>query len=529
MSRRYVSLWLPHWPVERWRLARQRRGHETYRASPFVLIRPEAGGPILFALSKEAAATKLSPGMRLADARAVCPGLKVEDAELEADSTALQALALCCGRYSPWTAVDGDDGVVLDITGCAHLFGGEATLLAELKARVRAHGFTVRAATAGNPAAAWAWARLGAAGILPSSRTESDLAPLPLAALRLDADTVAALYRLGLRTIGQLDAVPAAPLMARFGALPIERLHALMGRTRIPFVPLSEPAALSVRLNWAEPLGSDEAIVRALTAALDDLAERLERMGEGVRRLCLDLARLDGAVHRLEVRTSRPNRDPKALLRLFRDDLDGLDLGFGIECLHLAAPVIEPLTARQLEVQGGEADEAEALAALIDRLSQRLGAAQVQRPVPVDSHLPERAVAWVPALAAGEKEQASSKQAKPAAPPAGTLDLTDPNAAGWLVRPPRPLRLFETPLPAGALAELPDHPPVRLHWRGAHRVVAEAQGPERLEPEWWRGCGDRSRDYYRLDCKSGRRLWVYREGAYGDARPPRWFVHGTFN
>jgi protein ImuB len=506
MSRRYVSLWLPTWPIDRFRLEAERAGEPRHHGAPFALLRAENGGPRLYALAPEAAASRLRPGLGLADARAICPGLVVADAAPARDAEALAALALWCGRYSPWVAVDGDDGVLLDITGCAHLQGGEASLLADLETRLRPFGFRVRAAAASNPAAAWAWARFGAGGVLPAARTERAALELPIAALRLDADTVAGLERLGFKRVRDLEAVPHAPLTTRFGVAPVERLHRLMGRMHVPFTPLAAPARHAVRLAWAEPLGTREGVEAALAEALERLAGELERAQEGARHLRLDLARLDGAVHRLEVRTARASRDARALARLFRDDLDGLDLGFGVECLRLAAVATERLTARQLQAGGGEGDGEAAQAQLIDRLSQRLGPARVRRLVPDDSHLPERACRLVPAREA--------------------TGGGDP----WPERGPRPLRLLAEPRPVGAVAAVPDGAPRRLRLDGGLRAVAAAAGPERIAPEWWRAAEAEgaTRDYHRLDLEDGRRLWVRRTGGWGDTAAPRWTLDGVF-
>ena len=498
---------MPTWPIDRFRLEARRAGEPDHAGAPFALLRAEASGPTLYALTPEAAAARLRPGLGLADARAICPGLVVADAEPRRDAAALEALALWCGRYSPWVAVDGDDGVLLDITGCAHLHGGEASLLADLETRLGPFGFRVRAAAASNPAAAWAWARFGAGGVLASARTERAGLDLPIAALRLDAATVAGLERLGFKRVRDLEAVPHAPLATRFGTAPVERLHRLMGRMRDPFTPLAPPARHAVRLAWAEPLGTHEGVEAALGEALGRLAGELERAQAGVRQLRLDLARLDGAVHRLEVRTARATRDPRALARLFRDDLDGLDLGFGVECLRLAAVATEELGARQLEAGGGEGEgEGEAAAArLIDRLSQRLGSERVRRLVPWDSHLPERACRSVPAR-----------------------DAAGAEAAPWPARGPRPLRLLAAPRPVGAVAAVPDGAPKRLRLDGGLQAVAAAEGPERIAPEWWRAPEAATRDYHRLELEGGRRLWVRRTGGWDGAEPPRWSLDGVF-
>ncbi|TVQ41449.1 MAG: DNA polymerase Y family protein [Geminicoccaceae bacterium] len=506
MSRRYVSIWLPTWPIDRWRLAANRRGEPTHGGAPFALLHPAAGGPRLYALSPEAAIAKLRAGLGLADARAICPSLVLADAAPARDREALEALTLWCGRYTPWTAVDGDDGVILDVTGCAHLFGGETALVADVVQRLAAFGFAARVAAASNPHAAWAWARFGAGGVLPAKLQAAALLALPVAALRLPEPMVAGLARLGFRTIADLERVPAAPVMARFGALPIERLHLVRGRTRQPFTGFAAPARYAVRFAWAEPLATTEGLEAALTEALTRLCGQLEQAEEGVRRLVLELARLDGAVHRLERRTSLASRDAAALARLFQEDLAALDVGFGIECLRLAATETERLRARQVDLpgNGGGGSEAEALARLVDRLSVRLGPARVQRLQPQDSHRPERAQLLVPAVegAAG--------------------------ATAWPERGPRPLRLLDEPLRLTAIAELPDGPPLRLCLGPAVLPVAAAAGPERIAPEWWRCPDAPSHDYYRLDLEDGRRWWVRREGTYGDTPPPSWSLAGVF-
>ncbi|MEO1092214.1 MAG: DNA polymerase Y family protein [Pseudomonadota bacterium] len=507
MSRRYVSLWLPHWPIDRFRLAARRAGEPTHDGRPLALLHERQGVPRLYAVAPEAAASKLSAGASLADARAICPELLVAPAAVEHDLAALKALALWCGRYGPWVALDGDDGIIMDITGCAHLQGGEASLMGDLEARLTPHGLKVRTAAASNPAAAWAWARFGAGGVLGPARHDAAMAALPTAALRLDPATVQGLVRLGLRRVAEVAAMPAAPLINRFGSTPIERLHLLLGRVQVPFTPFVAPARHTARLSWAEPVATTEGLHAALADATAALCRQLDSTQEGVRHLALDLARLDGAVHHLTARTSKANRDPAALVRLFTDALDGLDVGFGIECLRLAAIEVERLTAHQLATVGGEGGEGDAEAAaarLVDRLAGRLGSARVQRLHPVDSHLPERAQRAVPAL------------------------QVPASLAPWPLRPPRPLRLLDEPRALGAIAAVPDGAPVRLRLGQISLPVSVAEGPERIAAEWWREPDAEERDYFRVQLQDGRRWWVRREGRYGTAHPPRWTLDGVF-
>ncbi|MDX6752534.1 DNA polymerase Y family protein [Geminicoccaceae bacterium 1502E] len=503
MSGRWLSLWLPDWPIERALLNAARRGSPLSAGEPLALVLPERGVPRLVAVNPAARAHGLQPGLSLADARAILPGLPVRPADPAGDAAALASLALWCGRWSPLVAVDGAEGIILDITGCAHLFGGETALLETVRRRLEALGLTVRTGLAGRRAAAWAWARFGAGGLLGQERQEEVLAELPAAALRLPEETVAALGRLGFRQVGQLAALPRSVLLTRFGAELPAALDRLLGLDETPFVPLREPARFAARLSWAEPVGSTAALERALRRLLESLCGDLERACRGARRVRLGLHRVDGEVAVLEAAAGRPVRDPGHLFRLLAPRLDGLDAGFGIELMLLEALETAPLDPRQADL-AGDAEE-EAVARLADQLAMRLGAERVLRLEPAESHVPERAVRLLPATA------------MPALRP-------------WLARQPRPLRLLSRPEPLEAVAPVPDGPPARLTWKRTAWLVAAAQGPERLLPEWWRpeDEGRRLRDYYRLTLEDGRALWVFREGAYGESEPPVWRLHGLF-
>lgn len=459
------------------------------------------GGQRVVAVSAAAAALGLAPGLLLTDARAACPELLVRPADPAADRTGLAAVALWCTRWSPRVAVDGGDGLMLDITGCAHLWGGEGGLLAAVEAAFARAGLELRAGLAGQRLAARAWARFGPGGILPGA---ASLDPLPVDALELDAERSDGLRRLGLRTIGALRPLPRAGLARRFGLDLVSRLAALEDDAAAPpFVPLAEPARFSVRLAWPEPVASREGILAACRRLLADLARALERAGQGARRVRLGLHRVDGAIACLEARAARPSRDPAHLFRLLGERLDGLELGFGVELAILEAAETAPLAAAQPGLD--EPADAAAAAALLDRLAARLGAERVLRPEPVASHVPERAVRWCPAG-------------------------VEPRPGGWVASPLRPLRLLERPLAIRALALVPDGPPLLLEGAVAGRVVA-ASGPERILPEWWRPQDReaRPRDFFRVRLEDGCQLWCAREGLWGEAVPPAWRVLGSFS
>lgn len=495
-GRRYLAIWLPHWPADRWRRARRRAGFVPPGA-PLALISPGQGGIRLTAVDAAAAALGLAPGMTLADARALVPELMVVDADPVADQAALEELADWCGRYAPWTATDGEDGIRLDITGVAHLFGGEAALLADLARRLSAAGLTSRAAIADTPGAAWAVARYATGGIVAEGKVAAALAPLPLGALRLMPETVQALSRVGIRAISDLAALPRAPLALRFGAEVVERLDQAYGRAREPISPRQAPAQFRVRLAFAEAISRREDIEAAVHRLLRPLVADLEDAGKGLRRLDLVAYRVDGGCQRIGIGTAAPSRSIPHLFRLLAEHFDRIDPGFGIEVLALEAVAVDPMVPQQLGVGGNGVS----LGDLIDRLQNRLGRDRVVSLLPADSHMPEHAVVVRPA--------------DPATVAKGS--------GFWPERGQRPIALLAAPErieaePPEAAAE----PPRRFTWRRMVREVAKAEGPERIAPEWWRITGtQRTRDYWRIEDSAGRRYWIYRDAA-------GWYLQGLF-
>ncbi|MEQ8817533.1 MAG: DNA polymerase Y family protein [Thalassobaculum sp.] len=474
----------------------------------------------------------VTPGMALADARALCPALAVAPADPDGDAAALGRLALWCGRYSPWTAVDtptadAPDGIVLDITGCAHLFGGEAAMLGDIAGRLADFGLTARLAAAPTPGAAWAVARhgVGTRAIVPDDALAETLAPLPLAALRLGTSVVEAMSRVGLKRVGDLLGKPAAPLAARFGPRLVTRLDQALGRQAETVHGLAPPPRHEARRVFAEPIVLRADVERTVAELADGLAARLADAGVGARRLDLRLYRVDGRVRETTVRTSALCREAAHMVRLFRERLDAeveeLDAGFGFDLAVLGALAVEPAIACQDGLGIADADRAgghpDEVARLLDRFGNRFGFDRVVRYVPRESTVPERAVRAVPVLDA----------ARPQDWPAHLRALQGGRQIG------RPLLLVLPPDPVTTLAEVPDGPPMLFEWRRRTHRVARADGPERLAPEWWRpwaGTGSRTtRDYFRVEDTEGHRFWLYREGLYdrpGDS--PRWFLHGVY-
>ena len=508
--------------------------------APLASIAKVKGALRLVAVDRAAARLGLNPGMALADARARYPALDTAEADAGAEAALLQDIAAWCRRYTPLCAPDAPDGAYLDITGAAHLFGGEAALLGDLEARLKAQGFGARAAIAATPEAAFALARYGQQTIAPpdldARRAARLYHPLPLAALRLAPETLAALAQAGLRRIGDVALRPRAPIAARFGAGLIARLDALLGAARSAISPQFAAPAYSVERRFVSAITQERDVADTILALAQELARLLTRHGEGARRLCLTLFRADGATRDVYVGASRPLADASAIARLFAEKFKAagdatLEVDAGFETLRLAALEAEPLGARQAELasgalQGGGGDHDEDLAALIDRLGARLGLRRVTRLVAQDTHIPEFAVSSVPASAArrgGSKPAAALAFAKPyaGAPDAGARDSG---------APARPLRLFEKPEPIETIASVPDGPPLRFRWRRMLHDVAAIEGPERIAPEWW-GCGGGAltRDYFRAQDTQGRGFWLYREGLYAHGSGlPGWFMHGLF-
>jgi protein ImuB len=475
--------------------------------TPFVLTRQGTHGEIIHAVNGSAQALGMHKDARLVDMRALCPDLRAEPADITGDRVALEKLIFWARRWCPWSAIDGEDGFVLDTTGADHLFGGEAAMLADIETRLAHAGLQVRLAIAPTWGAAWALARHGGKehAICMQGGTEAMLAPLPVRALRLDEKTLLLLQRLGLKTIGALAAVPRISLARRFAraeptANPLLRLDQAMGRTPEPVSAPQEPPRFLAVSRLVEPVQDPTPYLPALGEAL---CLKLDREGFGARRLRLLIYRTDGEVRVLEVATSSPSRDPHHLLGLFDGKLERLDPGFGFDLVTLEAIVAEPLGSLQPHLDAPVQEEVN-ITRLIDRLTARFGSKAVGWPHLRESHLPERSQERLPALR-GRIEAASSANAR------------------------RPIRLLDPAEPVGVLYAVPEGPPAQFIWRRQVHRVRRHQGPERIAPEWWRSRpGVRLRDYYCVEDHTGRRFWIFREGLQNDGRggAPCWFLHG---
>jgi protein ImuB len=463
-------------------------------------------------VSLEAARLRLYPGQKATDAFAIAPELQTAEADPEADAAALEALVDWCVRYSPAVAPDRPDGLFLDITGVAHLFGGEAQMLADFQGRLMENGLPFRCAIADTPAAAWALAHYGEDGaIAEPGEQQQALSPLPPAALRLDEDAAAQIERLGLKRLAQVFALPRGPFAKRFGKQALMRLDQALGRCGEALTYRRPPTPYVTRLSFAEPISAPEDMARVAHDAAAKLCARLERENKGARRFELFFHRLDGASPSVTAGLALPGRDAGRIAKLLAPKIEAVDPGFGVEVVTITAAEVETLSGRQGRIEGAAQPAVEdGLSPLIDRLVNRLGEDRVWRAAPVESHVPELSVARERPLG-----------------PAGEARAWDPEA-------PRPIRLFRRPEPLDdVMALTPDDPPRQFRWRGQMHRVSRAEGPERVAEEWWKRDIDEVsvahvRDYYRVEDVEGGRFWVFRSGLYEAGKPARWWLHGVF-
>ncbi|MFS2319035.1 DUF6504 family protein [Maricaulis sp. D1M11] len=530
--RRFMSLSLPLWPTDRlnspWSAAPERRPRPQ---RPFALAHTTTGGERLYALNARADQAGLHVGQMVADAKALEPDLLTRPHDPSGDKAALTRLARACGRWSPWTSADpgapGLDGILLETTGCAHLFGGEQALLETCVNAVRSHGITTTGAIASTIGLAWGLARHAAppapGGMLVSRSLSPDLDTLPVEALRIGA-LASKLRRFGLVQVSDLLTRPRAGLARRFGPQLLKRLDQAARREPESLDPLQPVSAYRTRMRYSEPLLVLDGLKSSLTEATVTLCRQLETDGHGLRQARLTLYRVDGRTQDLDIGTAAPSRDAPHITRLLLERLDrtALDIGFGIDMIELSAPLSQAINTHQaqLDPEHTAHNPVADIHQLTDRLTAKLGENTVYEARFQATHQPEHAAHWVP-LATGSASSPALSVADQPGLPLDDAPLT----------PDRPLMILGRPEQVEAVAEIPDGPPRSFHWRRVHHRVSQAEGPERIAPDWWQappGDMPRSRDYFRVETHEGRRFWLYRDGLYGlETRQPRWFVHGV--
>lgn len=502
-SRRLLCLFFPSLVIDR--CQREYPARCTY---PFVVVREDNSHLHIVAANTLAIQSGIRPAMRLADARTLAPTLQILLDDATANARVKQRLTDWCGRYSPLVACDGFDGIVIDVAGCTHLFGTEATLLADIEARIHRSGYQVRGAIADTLGAAWALARYGKNTIVSREELPGALDPLPVAALRLPHEVIAKLQRLGLSTVTALRRMPRQSLAVRYGPLPVLRLDQAFGYAEEPIAPQHPPAPYRSQRILADPIGTVSAVEYVLLDLLKELCARMEAANLGARLLQVDCYRVDGSVASCCIGTSKPVRSITHLMRLFAERLEKVDAGFGIEALILSVTNVDKLDPAQISLSrlASSDEEDAALDRLLDRIGMRLGFQEVCRVQVSESWLPESSLKFQSVFAPG-----------------------NPNAI-WPESRVRPVRLINPPISIGVSTMFPDDIPVQFQLGHRSRRIIRAEGPERLTPEWWRDDTSSTweqRDYYRIEDDGGHRLWIFREkSSSSSAGEERWFLHG---
>ncbi|HEV2481337.1 MAG TPA: DNA polymerase Y family protein [Puia sp.] len=495
----YVALWFPHLKTCWFRLRRP-----ALRDKPFVLAISDHGRKLIAAADPKAEAQGIFAGATVADARAIIPGIEVLDDISGLSDKLLSALAEWCIRFTPVAAVDAPDGLLLDTTGCSHLWGGDQPYLQAILTRLQARGYDVRGAMAGTIGAAWALARFGRQAVIDDPAHQRDeLLRLPPAALRLEAATLDKLQKLGLVTIGHFSHMARSALRRRFGPQLLRRLDQAFGHEEEFLQPLQPVGQYEERLPCLEPIATATGISIALQRLLETLTKRLQKEGKGIREAQLKAYRLDGKVEQQKIATNRPSDNAPHLFKLFELKIEAIEPDLGIELFTLEATKLEDLSPVQEQLWAGDQGlEARPIAELLDQITGRFGSGCIRRYLPDEHHPPERSI-------------------KPA------QDLNEKPAIPWRTDRPRPTILLPQPVPILVTAPVPDYPPLLFRHQGKVHQIKKADGPERIECEWWLREGPH-RDYYCVEDQDGARYWLFRSGHYTGDQTKQWFLHGYF-
>lgn len=497
MQKRYMSIWFRHLTTDWLTLKRPE-----LKAVPFVFAAPERNRIVITAANPLAKEQGVYPGMAAADAKAITTNLQVLDRIPGKEAKVLRQLGLWCIRYTPIIAVELPDGLILDISGCAHLWGGERGYLKVIVNKLRASGYDARAAIADTIGTAWAVARYGkTTPIIESGKQTQALLNLPSVALRLEPMVLEKLQKLGFSTIKSFMHIPRTVLRRRFGEGFLHRLAQALGQEEEHLIPLIPPIPYTERLPCLEPIRTAKGIEIAIQQLLKGLCTRLQSEGKGIRKAIVKCWRIDGQVVQAAISTNRGSHSVSHLFKLFELQISKIEPALGIELFLLEATKVEDIDPIQEKLWTGNPGlQDTALAELLDRIATKVGPERIRRYLPAEHYWPERSV-------------------RPA------ISLQEGPETNWRTDRPRPLRLLPRPEPVEVMALLPDYPPKVFTYKGKRHVVEKADGPERIEREWWRDKGEH-RDYYRVEDSDGGRYWLFRLGHYDAA--PQWFLHGFF-
>jgi protein ImuB len=499
MPQRFVTIWFRHLKTD-WHSIRQ----PALRDLPFVLASPDHGRKIITATNIKAQEQGIETGMVAADARAIFPSLQILDDDPKLSERLLKSIAKWCIKYTDAVALNLPDGLIMNVTGCAHLWGGENSYICDISMRLKNRGYDLRATMADTIGTAWAMAHYGdSSPIVEPGKQMDAILNLPPSALRLESEVTDRLFKLGLRQIRQFINMPRSALRRRFGPGLISRLDQALGQEEEAMHPIHPIEPFRERLPCLEPIVTATGIEIALKRLLETLCKRLQQEGKGIRKASFTGFRVDNKLEKIEIGTNRATFNKFHLFKLFEEKIFGMEPALGIELFMLEALKTEKLLSRQEKLWNSTGGlEETGIAELMDRLMNRFGSSPIYRYLPNEHHWPERSF-------------------KPAA---SLLESVNTN---WVMDRPRPLQLLSKPQPVEVTAPIPDYPPMLFRYQGKLHKIKKADGPERIEPEWWIEEGQH-RDYYAVEDEEGGRYWLFRAGHYAEDESPQWFIHGFF-
>ena len=453
--------------------------HETPAVVASASHRPDV-------VAANAAARKrgIVPGLSIAAALALDPGIATHLRDERAEEHALKGIALWAGQWASTISIEPPSGVLLEISGGLKFFGGLANLLGRVDAGLAAIGFPGVIATAPTAEAASLFARAGQAIVVEEKADWTrKLSALSVALLDSAQTALDTLSGLGVRTLGDLAALPRDGVARRFGQALLDELdHArgIMPDPRPPFVP---PERYHGQLELPAPVDEVEALLFGIKRLVIELAGFLQGRGAGVTRLRCDLVH-DETNPTALVLGLTSTRQVEHIMNVLRERLARERLPERVEAIRIVAEETAPLGAKEGDFFPVAGRDGEAGAQLIERLRARLGEDAVRALELHADHRPERAWSGTPAIG---------------------FPLPAMNARASF--PARPLWLLPAPRPLGA--------------DPAAAQMKLLSGPERIETGWWDG-GEVGRDYFVGRGGHGEALWLYRE------RGGQWFVHGLF-
>ncbi|ADY51893.1 DNA repair nucleotidyltransferase/DNA polymerase [Pseudopedobacter saltans DSM 12145] len=498
MQKRYLSIWFKYLLPDALAILRPE-----LKELPLIIVVKERGRQLVKYCNDIALKEGIKTGITVADARALVPDIILEDYEEGSERQLLKELGEWCIRFSPAVAIDGNDSLLIDLSGCSHLWNGEIPYLKDLLNRLKAKGYHVRGAIADTIGAAWAIARFGKEkAIIPAGEQYRFLLSLPPAALRLESTLIQRLHKLGMYRLESFIDLPPSVLRRRFGEDLLLRIAQALGHVEefLDFIYIPQP--YTERLPCLEPIRTAKGIELAIAQLLDALCFRLRREGMGLRQALLKCYRVDGRMVTVSIGTHKPSHHMGHLQKLLGMRIAHIEPALGIELFILEASGIEPIELSQQAIWAisSEADELLVIE-LLDRIAMRAGKNAIQRFLPQEHYWPERSVKSV-------------------------TNLDEQPSIPWSVYRPRPTHLLACPEPIRVTAPIPDYPPILFIYKGKKHIIKKADGPERIEREWWLEAGEH-RDYYTVEDEAGRRYWLFRSGHYHHQQD-QWFLHGFF-